>query len=121
MSETTNSNIKVFGLSMVLIIVLAIGGCDKIDGKEVVYEELALSAETTVGTEIDDSVITTKVKSALLTTENVNSTDVGVVTRDGIVRLSGFVNSQIQIERVLEVAGGIEGVQGTFNEMIIKK
>jgi hyperosmotically inducible protein len=77
--------------------------------------------DTTVGVKIDDAAITSRVKSALLTTENVNSTDVGVMTRDGIVRLSGFVNSQIQIERVLEVAGGIEGVQGTFNEMIIKK
>jgi hyperosmotically inducible protein len=194
-----NCNNKIFGLSMVLIIVLAIGGCDKIDGKEVIHEELALSAETTVGTEIDDSVITTKVKSALMTDPDIkifdikvetrkgevqlsgfvnnstqseraivvvqgvdgvrkvidkmalkvidttvgvkiddaaittkvksgllaaaelNSTDVGVVTRDGIVQLSGFVNSQTQIDRVIEVTQGIGGVQGIFNEMIIKK
>jgi len=94
-----------------------------VDGVRKVIDKMALKViDTTVGVKIDDAAIISSVKSALLTTENVNSTDVGVVvTRDGIVRPSCFVNSQIQIERVLEVAGGIiEGVQGTFNEMIIK-
>jgi hyperosmotically inducible protein len=69
---------------------------------------------------IDDVVITANVRSDLLTAEGVNSTDIRVVTRDGIVRLSGFINSQAQINRVIEVTRGIEGVRGTFNEISIK-
>jgi hyperosmotically inducible protein len=105
---------------MVLIIVLAIGGCDKIDEKEVVHEELALSAETTVGTEIDDSVITTKVKSALLTDPDIKIFDIKVETRKGEVLLSGFVNSKAQIDQAIVVAQGVDGVRKVTNKMDLK-
>jgi hyperosmotically inducible protein len=93
-----------------------------VDGVRKVIDKMALKViDTTVGVKIDDAAITTKVKSGLLAAAELNSTDVGVVTRDGIVQLSGFVNSQTQIDRVIEVTQGIGGVQGIFNEMIIKK
>jgi hyperosmotically inducible protein len=74
-----------------------------------------------MGEKIDDGVITTKVKAALLGDSTVKSSDIGVVTRDGEVQLSGFVDSQSQIERATEVAKGVQGVKNVINEMSIKK
>lgn len=76
---------------------------------------------TSVGTEIDDTVITAKVKTALMADTSVNSADIAVVTRKGEVQLSGFVNNQSQIDRAMEVARGIEGVNKVGNDMAIKK
>ncbi len=75
----------------------------------------------TVGTEIDDSVVTARVKSVLLADANVKSFDIAVVTRKGEVQLSGFVDNQSQIDRAIEAARGIEGVRSVSNEMSIKK
>ena len=78
-------------------------------------------APTSIGTKVDDSVITTKVKTVLMADEGVKSADIGVVTRDGEVQLSGFVNNQAQIDRALEITRGIEGVTKVSNDMSIKK
>ena len=76
---------------------------------------------TTVGTKIDDSVVTTRVKSALLADPSVKSFDIAAVTRKGEVQLSGFVDNQIQIDRAIEIVRGIEGVQSVINKMSIKQ
>ena len=76
---------------------------------------------TTVGNKVDDGIVTTKVTAALIGDEKVKSTDITVVTRKGEVQLSGFVNSQSQIDRAVLVAKGVEGVSSVNNEMSIKK
>ena len=81
----------------------------------------AAPAPTTVGTKIDDSVVTTKVKSALLADLDVKSFEIKVETRKGEVQLSGFVDNQSQIDRAIEVARGIANVRSVSNEMSIKK
>ena len=91
-------------------------GVKKVDNKMSVK-----TTETTVGEKIDDSIITTKVKAALMGDSGVKSSDIGVVTRDGAVQLSGFVENQAQIDRATEVARGVEGVKNVINEMAIKK
>ncbi len=75
----------------------------------------------TVGTETDDSVVTTRVKTALLADPSIKSLDIAVVTRKGEVQLSGFVNNQGQIDRAVEVARAIEGVTKVGNDMSVKK
>lgn len=75
----------------------------------------------TMGNKLDDSVITTKVKTALLADASIKSLDIMVVTRKGEVQLSGFVNNQGQIDRASEVAKGIEGVSKVSSDMSIKK
>ena len=79
------------------------------------------SGTTTVGNKVDDSIVTGKVKAALIADEAIKSTDIAVVTRKGEVQLSGFVNSQTQIDRALLVAKSVEGVMDVKNEMTIKK
>lgn len=77
-------------------------------------------ATTSVGTEIDDSVVTTKVKSALLSDPEVKSLDIKVETRKGEVMLSGFVGNQAQAERAIQVARGTAGVKLVSNKMDLK-
>jgi hyperosmotically inducible protein len=51
----------------------------------------------------------------------VKSADIVVVTSKGEVQLSGFVDSQTQIDRALMVARGVEGTQSVVNQLNIKK
>jgi hyperosmotically inducible protein len=100
----------------------AIAVAKGVEGVKKVDNKMSLkTTSTTVGDKIDDGVITTKVKAALLADSSVKSSDIGVVTRDGEVQLSGFVDSQSQIERATEVAKGVEGVKRVINEMSVKK
>ena len=76
--------------------------------------------ERTGGEVIDDSAVTTKVKSALLAEKGVNSLDINVKTFDGVVQLSGFVDSQWQIDKATEVAMAVNGVHKVRNDLIHK-
>lgn len=77
-------------------------------------------AKTTVGTEIDDTVVTTKVKSALFADADIKSFDLKVETRKGAVQLSGFVNSPSQVERAIAVTRNVEGVKSVENGITLK-
>lgn len=78
-------------------------------------------APTTVGNAVDDSIITGKVKTALMADAQVKSLDISVVTRKDEVQLSGYVDNQAQITRAMDVARGVEGVRRVNNEMSVKK
>ena len=78
------------------------------------------STSTTVGTQIDDTVVTTKVKSALLADADVKSFDLKVETRKGVVQLSGFVDNQAQVERAIATTSGVEGVNSVENNITLK-
>lgn len=72
------------------------------------------------GEYIDDSVITTKVKAAVLKEETLKSSEINVETFKGVVQLSGFVNSQADIAKAAQVASGVEGVMSVKNDMRLK-
>lgn len=94
----------------------------KVEGVRDVENGMTLKVgKATVGNKIDDGIVTAKVKSALLADPGVKSFDIAVATRKGEVQLSGFVDNQAQIDRAIEIARGIEGVQNINNEMSIKK
>lgn len=77
--------------------------------------------KATVGNTVDDSIVTVRVKSALLADQSIKSSDIAVATSKGKVQLSGFVDSQAQITRAIEIARSVEGVQSVDHEMSIKK
>lgn len=90
-------------------------------GVKSVQNNVALKgAPTTVGNKLDASVITTRVKAALLGDESIKSSDISVVTQKDEVQLSGFVNNQIQMDRAMDIARAIEGVRTVTNKMVIK-
>jgi hyperosmotically inducible protein len=69
---------------------------------------------------VDDSAITTKVKSAMVGSSGLKSTDIGVETFKGVVQLSGFVDSQAQMSQAVKVAQGVGGVKSVKNDMRLK-
>ena len=75
---------------------------------------------TTIGTEIDDSVITSSVKSALLADSEIKSFDFKVETRKGEVMLSGFVDNKTQLDRATAATMGVSGVKGIQNKVALK-
>ena len=93
-----------------------------IEGVKGVENAMTLKdGKATLGNKVDDGIVTAKVKSALLSDPGVKSADIGVATSKGEVQLSGFVDSQAQIDQAVLAARAVEGVQGVVNEMSIKK
>lgn len=68
-----------------------------------------------------DSLITTKVKTAILAEKGLKTMQISVETQKGVVLLSGFVDSAAQIARAEQVAKGVEGVQSIKNALVLKK
>lgn len=77
------------------------------------------SKEST-GEYIDDSVITTKVKTAFVQDKVVDAADVRVETFKGNVQLSGFADSQAEIDRAAVVAAKVPGVKSVRNDLRLK-
>lgn len=69
---------------------------------------------------LDDSVITAKVKTALLKDLRLKGLDVSVETYQGMVLLSGFVNDGEQARRAAEIAASITGVVAVRNSLVVK-
>ena len=72
------------------------------------------------GQYVDDSAITTKVKTALLKADDVSSINISVETYKGVVQLSGFVNSQAEKARAEKIAAGVSGVKRVEDRMSVK-
>ena len=72
------------------------------------------------GEYMDDSVITTKVKAEIFQDASLKSGEINVETFKGVVQLSGFVNSQADINKAVEVARSVRGVTSVKNNMHVK-
>jgi hyperosmotically inducible protein len=79
------------------------------------------SGRVTVGNEVDDSIVTTRIKSAFFADPTVKGADIGVVTRKAKVQLTGFVDNQKQIDRAVAIARGTKDVLAVENELKLKK
>ena len=72
------------------------------------------------GEYIDDSVITTKVKSQLASDDFLKSFQISVETYQCTVQLSGFVNSQKAVDKAVEITRSVNGVKSIKNNLIVK-
>lgn len=72
------------------------------------------------GEYIDDSVLTTKVKTSILGDSKLKLLQINVETYKGVVQLSGFVDSKNAAERAVELARTISGVKSVNNSLIVK-
>jgi len=72
------------------------------------------------GQYIDDTVITSKVKAAILGESSLKSTEINVETFNGIVQLSGFVTSSANKSKAVELARSVKGVKSVKDDMRIK-
>ena len=80
------------------------------------------STRTSEGTGeyVDDTVITTKVKAAILNEPTLKSAEINVETFKGRVQLSGFVNSQGDINKATALTRDVKGVTSVANDMRLK-
>lgn len=69
---------------------------------------------------VDDSIVTTKVKTALIRDDKVNGADIQVKTFKGVVQLSGFADSSEQKARAVQVARTVDGVKKVENDIRLK-
>ena len=76
--------------------------------------------QESAGEYVDDSVITTKVKSMLAADDFLKSFEISVETYQGTVQLSGFVNSQKAVNKANEIAKSVKGVKSIKNDLILK-
>lgn len=78
------------------------------------------SRQEGTGEYIDDSVITGKVKMAILDDPALKVAEINVETFKGVVQLSGFVSSPAAASRAVQVARGVGGVKSVKDDMRIK-
>lgn len=93
-----------------------------VEGVKEVHNNLKVSAgERTAGNVVDDSVITARVKSALVGDSRTKARDINVTTNDGVVQLGGFVDSSDEKAAAAEVARAVQGVKSVDNQLDVKK
>jgi hyperosmotically inducible protein len=72
------------------------------------------------GEYLDDSVITTRVKAAILAEDTLKVSEINVETYKGVVQLSGFVSSRDAESKAVKVARGVKGVKSVKDDMRVK-
>lgn len=75
----------------------------------------------TAGAAIDDSVITTKLKTAILADSTLKGSSISVETRNGEVMLTGTVNNAAQKDHAASIAQALNGVKNVNNKLAVKK
>ncbi len=99
------SKMKWINTLFAALMLTAVVGCASTDKKEGTAEY------------VEDSVITAKVKTAILNEPGLKSTEINVETFKGTVQLSGFVSEKQDIAKAGTVARGVKGVQSVKNDL----
>ena len=93
----------------------------EVDGVVEVRNNLGIkSGGTTVGEVIDDSLLTAKVKAALIESPETKAHQITVETKEGVVQLSGFVDSQNAKAAASTIALSVTGVKNVRNDISVK-
>ncbi|MDD5702132.1 MAG: BON domain-containing protein [Dehalococcoidales bacterium] len=100
-------NIVIYCLALLTLIVV-FAGC------------ASTRTQESAGQYVDDSVITTKVKSLIAADDFLKSFQISVETFQGTVQLSGFVNSQKAADKAGQIARSIQGTKAVKNDLIVK-
>lgn len=95
--------------AMAVLILTAVWGCASAPKQE------------STGEYLDDAVITTKVKAAIFNEPTLKTAEIKVITYKGIVQLSGFVSSDTDRDKAVEVAEAVKGVKSVKSDMQLKQ
>jgi len=94
--------------AMTAVVLLTVSGCAVMRGQE------------TVGAYIDDTGITTLVKSRMIESKQVDAAAISVETLNGEVMLSGFAKSNAEKMAAQNIARGVNGVRAVKNEIAVR-
>lgn len=100
--------IKMLSIFLLALGLVAVASCRSAYNKEGTGEYL------------DDSVVTTKVKAAILGDKNLSVAEINVETFKGVVQLSGFVKSREDINTAVKLTSKVPGVISVKNDMQLK-
>jgi hyperosmotically inducible protein len=91
-----------------------------VEGVKSVQNDIAVGESSSAGEVIDDSVLTAKVKTALIASSETKAHQINVETKDGVVQLSGFVDTNAAKSAATTVAKSVTGVKDVKNELSVK-
>ncbi len=91
-----------------------------VSGVKSVKNSISIGGKTSMGTKLDDTVMTGKVKAALMDASDVKSGQINVETKSGVVQLSGFVDSAAMKDKAGTVAAGVSGVKEVQNVLEVR-
>jgi hypothetical protein len=77
-------------------------------------------ATTKAAEALDDSAVTAKVKAALFAEPGLKTLQLGVETHEGVVTLSGAVDTPVLRQRAIEIAGAMNGVHQVVDKLVVK-
>lgn len=135
----TTSNYMLIGISLLLI--TGLSACDKPDtaeraGKAIdqtvntAGQKLSTAADKAgyeldektakAGVVIDDATITTKIKAAIFAEPGLKALQINVVTVNGVVTLSGTIDTMQNSDKVKQIASAVTGVTDVENQLALK-
>jgi hyperosmotically inducible protein len=92
-----------------------------VGGVQSVQNDLAVKGGSeSAGEVVDDSVLTAKVKAALIESPDTKAHQINVETKEGVVSLSGFVDNSAAKAAATSVAKSVSGVKDVKNELSVK-
>jgi len=100
-------------LSLTTAAATALTGCNN-------NQTAANPPDRTAGQVVDDKSLTVSVKAALAQNPDYKFSDLTVDTMNGTVQLSGFVNTEDQKSKAVDIAKGVQGVKDVENKMTTK-
>ena len=77
------------------------------------------SGQRTVGDVVDDSTVTTRVKTRFVEAKDVSASRISVETLQGVVQLSGFAVSDTERQRAAQIAASVPGVKQVRNAIVV--
>lgn len=115
-------NLRYLLLSVVLVASFAIAGCGAaVVGGAAYGGYKGATDERSIGTMVDDSVISTTVKTKMISDEFVKARHIDVDVLNGVVYLIGVVESSSQKRMAADIARGVDGVRRVENQLVVGK
>ena len=97
-----------FTAAFAALVLLTASGCAVTRGQE------------TVGAYVDDTTITTQIKSRFVENKEVDAASIRVETLNGTVMLSGFAKNATEKTTAGDIARKVNGVKSVRNEIAIR-
>lgn len=91
-----------------ILVLLTVAGC------------ASTPTSSSTGEYLDDTMITARVKTAIFNDDDLSAAEINVETFKGVVQLSGFVVTDLEIAKAGEVAANIDGVTSVYNDIRLK-
>jgi hyperosmotically inducible protein len=105
---------------------LAFAGCDQQGSAEKAGRQMDEAGKAVgegvekAGDYLDDAAITAKIKGDILSDRLLKVLQINVTTTNGIVTLSGVVDSKESIDRAVEIARRVKEVKSVENSLVVK-